>query len=165
MLFDTCRCRPQLPISRRGLLCAGGAGFASTLIATLAGNARTARAQPLGPKVPEVDRVAVRIVTHRTADGCQSHPGCAATHRLARRVGTLDACRITTRQRVAPCLGRFWLYAGDTDQQHVNSQNRSREFRCAGVESWPLRSFRRDGRISYSEQRQAQEEPSNLRRR
>jgi hypothetical protein len=72
MLFDTCRCRPQLPISRRGLLCAGGAGFASTLIATLAGNARTARAQPLGPKVPEVDRVPPE---HQPATRLRTLPG------------------------------------------------------------------------------------------
>ena len=62
MLFGTCNCHPRSPISRRGLLCAGGAGFVSALIGTLAGNARTARAQALGSRVPEVDRVAVRIV-------------------------------------------------------------------------------------------------------
>src|SRR5215510_587411 len=63
MLFGTCNCLPRWPISRRGLLCAGGAGFVSSLIGTLAGSERTARAQALGSKVPEVDRVAVRIVT------------------------------------------------------------------------------------------------------
>ena len=63
MLFGTCNCHSLSPISRRGLLCAGGAGFVSALIGTLAGNARTAQAQALGSRVPEVDRVAVRIVT------------------------------------------------------------------------------------------------------
>jgi 7,8-dihydropterin-6-yl-methyl-4-(beta-D-ribofuranosyl)aminobenzene 5'-phosphate synthase len=63
MLFGTCNCHLRSPISRRGLLCASGAGFVSALIGTLAGNARTARAQTLGSNVPEVDRVAVRIVT------------------------------------------------------------------------------------------------------
>src|SRR6266481_4706922 len=63
MLFGTCNCHPRSPISRRGLLCSGGAGFVSALIGTLAGNARTARAQALGSRVPEVDRVAVRFVT------------------------------------------------------------------------------------------------------
>src|SRR5262249_12504074 len=63
MLFGTCNCHSRLPISRRGLLCAGDAGFVSALIGTLAGSERTARAQALGSKVPEVDRVAVRIVT------------------------------------------------------------------------------------------------------
>jgi 7,8-dihydropterin-6-yl-methyl-4-(beta-D-ribofuranosyl)aminobenzene 5'-phosphate synthase len=63
MLFGTCNCHPRSPISRRALLCAGGAGFVSALIGTLAENARTARAQALGSTVPEVDRVAVRIVT------------------------------------------------------------------------------------------------------
>jgi 7,8-dihydropterin-6-yl-methyl-4-(beta-D-ribofuranosyl)aminobenzene 5'-phosphate synthase len=45
------------------LLCAGGAGFVSALLGTLVGHARTAQAQPLGRAVPEVDRLAVRIVT------------------------------------------------------------------------------------------------------
>jgi hypothetical protein len=48
MLFGTCNCHQRSPISRRGLLCAGGPGFVSALIGTLAGNARTARAQALG---------------------------------------------------------------------------------------------------------------------
>jgi 7,8-dihydropterin-6-yl-methyl-4-(beta-D-ribofuranosyl)aminobenzene 5'-phosphate synthase len=63
MLFGSCNCHSRLPMSRRRLLCAGGAGFVSALIGTLAGSARTARAQALGSRVPEVDRVAVRIVT------------------------------------------------------------------------------------------------------
>src|SRR6476619_701123 len=64
MLFGKCNCNSSASsISRRGLLCAGGAGFVSALIGTLAGSARTARAQALGSRVPEVDRVAVRIVT------------------------------------------------------------------------------------------------------
>jgi 7,8-dihydropterin-6-yl-methyl-4-(beta-D-ribofuranosyl)aminobenzene 5'-phosphate synthase len=45
------------------LLCAGGAGFVSALISTLVGSSRTAQAQALGSQVPEVDRVAVRMVT------------------------------------------------------------------------------------------------------
>ena len=64
MLFGTCRCDARrLSISRRGLLCAGGAGLLSTLIGTLVETSRTAQAQALGPKAPEVDRLAVRIVT------------------------------------------------------------------------------------------------------
>jgi len=64
MLFGTCNCHLGAPsISRRGLLCAGGAGFVSALIGTLVGTSRTAQAQALGSQVPEVDRLAVRIVT------------------------------------------------------------------------------------------------------
>src|SRR5258708_38451597 len=63
MLFGSCYCHPSSPVSRRRLLCAGGAGFVSALIGTLVGNERTARAQALGSKVPEVVRGAVRIVT------------------------------------------------------------------------------------------------------
>jgi len=50
-------------MSRRGLLCAGGAGFVTALIGTLAGSSRTAQAQVLASMPPEVDSVAVRIVT------------------------------------------------------------------------------------------------------
>ena len=64
MLFGTCCCDGgRLSMSRRGLLCAGGAGLLSTLIGTLVETSRTAQAQALGPKAPEVDRLAVRIVT------------------------------------------------------------------------------------------------------
>jgi 7,8-dihydropterin-6-yl-methyl-4-(beta-D-ribofuranosyl)aminobenzene 5'-phosphate synthase len=64
MLFGTCKCnRRASSISRRELLCAGGAGFVSALIGTLVGTSRTAQAQALGSQVPEVDRLAVRIVT------------------------------------------------------------------------------------------------------
>src|ERR1700704_6524524 len=64
MLFGTCSCLPTaLSMSRRGLLCAGGAGFVSALIGTLAGSSRAARAQALTSNPPEVDGLAVRIVT------------------------------------------------------------------------------------------------------
>jgi 7,8-dihydropterin-6-yl-methyl-4-(beta-D-ribofuranosyl)aminobenzene 5'-phosphate synthase len=62
MLFGSCGCG-AMPISRRGLLCAGGAGFVSALTATLVGASRTAQAQELTAHVPEVDYLAVRIVT------------------------------------------------------------------------------------------------------
>jgi 7,8-dihydropterin-6-yl-methyl-4-(beta-D-ribofuranosyl)aminobenzene 5'-phosphate synthase len=64
MLFGTCTCKSSAAsLSRRGFLCTGGAGFVSALIGTLVGTARTAPAQTLGSRVPEVDRLAVRIVT------------------------------------------------------------------------------------------------------
>jgi 7,8-dihydropterin-6-yl-methyl-4-(beta-D-ribofuranosyl)aminobenzene 5'-phosphate synthase len=44
-------------------LCAGGFGFVTAMMATLAANARTAPAKTLGRPVPEVDRLAVRMVT------------------------------------------------------------------------------------------------------
>src|SRR5689334_6510630 len=64
MLFGACSCLPAaLSMSRRGLLCAGGAGFVTALIGTLASSSRIARALALAAKPPEVDRLAVRIVT------------------------------------------------------------------------------------------------------
>src|SRR6195256_2205915 len=64
MLFGTCNCNSSASsISRRGLLYAGGAGFVTALIGTLASSSRTAQAQALASKPPEVDSLAVRIVT------------------------------------------------------------------------------------------------------
>jgi 7,8-dihydropterin-6-yl-methyl-4-(beta-D-ribofuranosyl)aminobenzene 5'-phosphate synthase len=64
MLFGTCNCDSRtLSMSRRGMLCAGGAGFVTALIGTLVGSSRTAQAQVLASKPPEVDSIAVRIVT------------------------------------------------------------------------------------------------------
>lgn len=61
MLFSGCNCIADP--STLGALCAGGSGFVTAMMAALAAGARTAEAAPLGRKVPEVDRVAVRIVT------------------------------------------------------------------------------------------------------
>jgi 7,8-dihydropterin-6-yl-methyl-4-(beta-D-ribofuranosyl)aminobenzene 5'-phosphate synthase len=61
MLFGGCVCIPGA--ESIGSLCAGGAGFVTAMMAAMAAGARTAPAQPLGRAVPEVDRLAVRIVT------------------------------------------------------------------------------------------------------
>jgi hypothetical protein len=53
MLFGACSCLPAaLSMSRRGLLCAGGAGFVTALIGTLASSSRIVRAQVLASKPP-----------------------------------------------------------------------------------------------------------------
>jgi len=61
MLFGGCNCIAD--VSSLGALCSGGAGFVTAMMAALAAGSRTAEATPLGRKVPEVDRLAVRIVT------------------------------------------------------------------------------------------------------
>lgn len=62
MLFNLCNCATPLaePI---GAVCAGGAGFVTAMMATLAASARTQPARTLGSAVPEVGRLAVRMVT------------------------------------------------------------------------------------------------------
>jgi 7,8-dihydropterin-6-yl-methyl-4-(beta-D-ribofuranosyl)aminobenzene 5'-phosphate synthase len=63
MLFGTCNCTPASSgLSRRGLLCAGGAGFVTALLGTLIGSGRTAQAKTLSGPVPEIDRLNVTIV-------------------------------------------------------------------------------------------------------
>lgn len=49
-------------IHRRDVVCGGGAALFSTIVATLTGSAKPARAAAIAGKVPEVDRVAVRVV-------------------------------------------------------------------------------------------------------
>jgi 7,8-dihydropterin-6-yl-methyl-4-(beta-D-ribofuranosyl)aminobenzene 5'-phosphate synthase len=45
MLFRSCDCITRSPyLSRRGFLCAGGAGFVSAMVGTLIGSGRTAQA-------------------------------------------------------------------------------------------------------------------------
>jgi 7,8-dihydropterin-6-yl-methyl-4-(beta-D-ribofuranosyl)aminobenzene 5'-phosphate synthase len=70
MLFSKmCGCASLIPpqlrneFDRRDLLCAGGSGFITALVATFIGTSKIARAQALGRTVPQVDRLAVRIVT------------------------------------------------------------------------------------------------------
>jgi 7,8-dihydropterin-6-yl-methyl-4-(beta-D-ribofuranosyl)aminobenzene 5'-phosphate synthase len=62
MLFNLCNCAAPLA-SSAGPLCMGGTGFIAAMMATLAANSRTRDAKALRENVPEVDRVAVRIVT------------------------------------------------------------------------------------------------------
>ena len=52
----------EFPISRRHVLCAGGASVLSALIASLLGGARPVRAEAVSGSVPEVDELAVRVV-------------------------------------------------------------------------------------------------------
>ncbi len=64
MLFNVCACGSALAASS---LCAGGSGFVTAMMAALAAAKRTAPAKTLRAAVPEVDRVAVRIVTDNIA--------------------------------------------------------------------------------------------------
>jgi len=61
MLFGGCNCLPDAPTL--GALCSGGAGFVTAMMAAMAAGARTLEARPLGRTVPEVDRLAIRIIT------------------------------------------------------------------------------------------------------
>ncbi len=65
MLFNACNCGAPLSASAlsASALCAGGAGFVSAMMTALAAAARTRPARTLRDEVPEVDGVAVRIVT------------------------------------------------------------------------------------------------------
>ena len=62
MLFNVCSCVSAASLDT-STLCAGGAGFVSAVIATLAASAKTAPAKTLRGDVPVVDRLAVRMVT------------------------------------------------------------------------------------------------------
>jgi 7,8-dihydropterin-6-yl-methyl-4-(beta-D-ribofuranosyl)aminobenzene 5'-phosphate synthase len=68
MVWDVgCACTPEIGVRRgmrrRQVLRATGVGFVGSLVATLAGAGRTARAAPLAGPPPEVDRLTVTIVT------------------------------------------------------------------------------------------------------
>ena len=55
-------CHHEETLHRRDVLCGGGAALFGTLVASLLGGARPARAAAITGAVPEVDRVAVRVV-------------------------------------------------------------------------------------------------------
>jgi 7,8-dihydropterin-6-yl-methyl-4-(beta-D-ribofuranosyl)aminobenzene 5'-phosphate synthase len=57
MLFSQCNA-----MHRRDVLCGGGATMFSTIVATLMGGAKPVRAAAISGSVPEVDRVAVRVL-------------------------------------------------------------------------------------------------------
>jgi 7,8-dihydropterin-6-yl-methyl-4-(beta-D-ribofuranosyl)aminobenzene 5'-phosphate synthase len=54
-----CQCNA---IHRRDVVCGGGAAMFSAIVATLIGSEKPVRAETISGKVPEVDRVAVRVV-------------------------------------------------------------------------------------------------------
>jgi 7,8-dihydropterin-6-yl-methyl-4-(beta-D-ribofuranosyl)aminobenzene 5'-phosphate synthase len=54
-----CQCNAM---DRRDVVCGGGAALFGAILATLTGGAKPVRAQTVAGKVPEVDRVAVRVV-------------------------------------------------------------------------------------------------------
>ncbi len=62
MLFNLCNCVPGSSLAASSL-CAGGAGFVTAMMATLAANNRTQAAKTLRGEVPVVDTLAVRMVT------------------------------------------------------------------------------------------------------
>jgi 7,8-dihydropterin-6-yl-methyl-4-(beta-D-ribofuranosyl)aminobenzene 5'-phosphate synthase len=49
-------------LDRRDVVCGGGAAVFSTIVATLMGDAKPVRAEAISGSVPEIDRVAVRVV-------------------------------------------------------------------------------------------------------
>ena len=49
-------------LDRRDVLCGGGAAVFGTIVATLMGDAKPVRAEAISGSVPEIDRVAVRVV-------------------------------------------------------------------------------------------------------
>src|SRR3954451_17516555 len=55
-------CHHDDTLHRRDVLCGGGAALLGTIVTTLLGAARPARAEALAGTVPEVDRVAVTVV-------------------------------------------------------------------------------------------------------
>jgi 7,8-dihydropterin-6-yl-methyl-4-(beta-D-ribofuranosyl)aminobenzene 5'-phosphate synthase len=65
MLFNLCNCVPGSSLAASSL-CAGGAGFVTAMMATLAASNRTRAAKTLGGAAPEVDWLGVRIVTDTT---------------------------------------------------------------------------------------------------
>ena len=53
----------EFPVNRRHVLCGGGASVLGVMIASLLGGAKPVRAQSISGAVPEVDGLAVRVVT------------------------------------------------------------------------------------------------------
>ena len=180
MLFSGCNCISDA--STLGALCAGGSGFVTAMMAALAAGARTAEAQPLGRSIPEVDRVAVRIVTDNIViqfvpnekrgdltierrTGGNTRPDAPPYAALNGEWGLVDARRVAARRRDAERADRFRLHRRNAQQQHVDPQARPVAVRCDRAEPRPLRPFRRHGRLPQGQQGQAEGQAAVLCRR
>ena len=127
MLFGGCNCGPGSLVSAYGSLCAGGAGFVSAMIGAMVAHARTANAPELGREVPEVDRLAVRMVTDNIVIQFvppETRYGVTIERRVGGNLineapprtalngesGIVDARAIASQRRGAQRAGRFRLY-------------------------------------------------------
>jgi 7,8-dihydropterin-6-yl-methyl-4-(beta-D-ribofuranosyl)aminobenzene 5'-phosphate synthase len=63
MANDPERAHEEMPVGRRHVLCGGGAAAVGAMIASLLGGAKPVRAASISGAVPEVDGLAVRVVT------------------------------------------------------------------------------------------------------
>ena len=64
MLFGGCNCIPGFSsLAASGAFETGGLGFVSAMIGAMVASARTGQARVMGRSVPEVDRLAVRMIT------------------------------------------------------------------------------------------------------
>src|ERR1035437_2158550 len=85
MLFNLCNCVSPSSLTNFGPLCAGGAGFVSAMVGTMVANQKTQAAKTLQGKVPEVDRLGVRIVTDNVVIQFvppETHDGFTAERRV-----------------------------------------------------------------------------------
>src|SRR5262245_22962814 len=149
MLFNLCNCAAPLA-SSGGPLCIGGVGFVTAVMATLAANARTREAKRLRENIPEVDRVAVRIVTdnltqlfvpEEARDGLSierrvpfSYPDRSPRHILNAEWGLSLHAQSVAGGRGAQRVSRLWIHARRPQQQHGNHRARSIHVRCNGPE-------------------------------
>ena len=61
--MSTDHAHEEFPVNRRHVLCGGGAAVFGAMIASLLGGTKPVRAEPISGSVPEVDGLAVRVVT------------------------------------------------------------------------------------------------------
>ena len=133
-------------------------------------------------KVPEVDRVAVRIVTDNMViqfvpnekrddltierrTGGNTTPDAPPRTALHGEWGLSMHAESQRGERDAQRAGRFRLHAGGAHQQHGDPQNRSVDLRRDRAEPRPLRPFRRHGRLPQARTRASSSQAAILRRR
>ena len=79
----------DISVRRRDVVCGGGASVFSAIVASLLGGAKPARAQPISGSVPEIDRVAVRVVidSYQIAVAPSTKTGNVETQRFGWGIG------------------------------------------------------------------------------
>ena len=161
--------QPGSSISRRDLLCAGGAGFVTALIGTLADSSRTAQAQALASKPPEVDSLAVRIITDNQIikfiptekrDGLtiERRPGGYLSKDAPPQTELIGEWGLSmhAESRRDSEVRNILIDFGYQSATLLNNMS------VLNIDPARLRSFRWAGRLSLLEQRQAQDWPAFL---
>ena len=174
-------CHHDDTLHRRDVLCGGGAALFGTLVASLLGGAKPARAEAIAGAVPEVDRVAVRVVIdsyqfavapsakagrrRRSSTSAGASADQPPGRTLISEFGLSMHVESRRGDETRHVLIDFGFTPEALTQQRRAARDRPGRARRARAEPRPLRPLRRPRRLPAPDQGPAEAQAPVLRRR